>query len=147
MHPFAVAGIQMHLGMNNNVDNMRQRLGVLMHIYPWVQMVMFSELAAHGPAPDTAQPTGGDFEQAFQEMARRHKVWLVPGSLFEKRDGKIYNMTPVIDPNGEVVARYRKIFPFAPYEPATTPGDEICVFEVPEVGKFGVSICYDIWFP
>jgi predicted amidohydrolase len=80
-------------------------------------------------------------------MARRHRLWLVPGSMFEKRDGAIYNMTPVVGPEGDIVARYRKMFPFAPYEPATTPGDEFCVFEVPGVGHFGLAICYDIWFP
>lgn len=147
MTPFAIGGIQMFVGMQNNVDVIRQRLDVMMHLYPWVQMVVLSELAAHGPAPHSAQAPGGDFEQDFQEMARRHGIWLVPGSFFEKRDGAIYNMTPVIDPSGEIVARYRKIFPFQPYEEASAPGDEFCVFDVPQVGRFGVSICYDMWFP
>ncbi|MBP7003590.1 carbon-nitrogen hydrolase family protein [Amaricoccus sp.] len=147
MTPFAIGGIQMYVGMQNNVDTIRQRLDVMMHLYPWVQMVVLSELAAHGPAAHSAQPAGGEIEQSFQEMARRHRIWLVPGSLFEKRDGAIYNMTPVIDPTGDVVARYRKIFPFTPYEEASAAGDEFCVFDVPGVGRFGLSICYDMWFP
>jgi predicted amidohydrolase len=147
MTPFAIAGIQMHIGMQSNVEAMRGRLDLLMYLYPWVQMVVFSELAAHGPALQSAQPEGGADEQAFCEMARRHRVWLLPGSLFEKRDGGIYNTTPVINPEGEVVARYSKMFPVTPYEEGTTPGGEFCVFDVPEVGRFGVSICYDIWFP
>ena len=147
MTAFAVAGIQMYLGLQDNVAAMRSRLEVLMHLYPWTQMVLFSELAPRGPAHASAQPPGGPDEQAFQEMARKHKLWLVPGSMFEKRDGAIYNTTPVIDPEGEVVARYRKMFPFAPYEEGTTPGSEFCVFDVPEVGRFGVAICYDLWFP
>ena len=147
MTPFAIAGIQMYLGMHNNIEHLRQRLDVLMHIYPWVQMVVFSELAAHGPAPHSAQPAGGEYEQDFCDMARKHKIWLVPGSLFERRNGAIYNMSPVINPEGEVIARYRKMFPFAPYEPATTPGDEVVVFDIPNVGRFGLAICYDIWFP
>jgi hypothetical protein len=28
-----------------------------------------------------------------------------------------------------------------------TPGSEVCVFDVPDVGRFGLSICYDKWFP
>jgi predicted amidohydrolase len=147
MTPFAVAGIQMYLGLQDNVAAMRSRLDVLMHLYPWTQMVLFSELAPRGPAHASAQPPGGADEQAFQEMARKHRLWLVPGSMFEKRDGAIYNTTPVIDPEGEVVARYSKMFPFAPYEEGTAPGDEFCVFEVPGVGRFGVAICYDLWFP
>ena len=64
-----------------------------------------------------------------------------------KRDGKIYNTASVIDPNGNVVKRYRKMFPFLPYEENVTSGDEFCLFDVPDVGRFGVSICYDMWFP
>jgi deaminated glutathione amidase len=147
MTPFAVAGVQMYLGMQSNVEPMRSRLDVLMHLYPWTQMVLFSELAPRGPAHASAQPPGGEDEQAFQEMARKHKIWLLPGSLFERRDGAIYNTTPVFGPDGEVVARYSKMFPFSPYEQGTTPGEEFCVFDVPGVGRFGMAICYDLWFP
>jgi len=31
--------------------------------------------------------------------------------------------------------------------PASRGGTEFCVFDVPEVGRFGLSICYDMWFP
>ena len=34
--------------------------------------------------------------------------------MFEKRDGLIFNTTPVIDPRGEVVTRYSKMFPVLP---------------------------------
>jgi predicted amidohydrolase len=59
----------------------------------------------------------------------------------------VYNTAPVISPQGTVIARYRKMFPFLPYETGVEPGREFCVFDVPEVGRFGVSICYDMWFP
>lgn len=147
MTHFAIAGIQMHIGMKSNLHEMNRRLDLLMHLYPWVEMVVFSELAADGPNPASAQPLGGPNEQAFAEMARKHNIWLIPGSIFESRDGRIYNMTPVLNPEGEVVTRYRKMFPFTPYEDTTEPGDEFCVFDVPNVGRFGVAICYDIWFP
>ncbi|MFT4606059.1 MAG: hypothetical protein ACI9W4_002805 [Rhodothermales bacterium] len=39
------------------------------------------------------------------------------------------------------------MFPFYPYEVGVTAGSEFCIFDVPDVGKFGVSICYDMWFP
>lgn len=147
MSLFAIAGVQMHLGVHNNVEEMKRRLALLLHLYPWVDMVMFSELAAHGPVLQSAQPEGGLFEEAFREMALKHRVWLQPGSWFEKRDGRIHNMAPVINPDGEIVAKYRKIFPFAPYEEGVAPGEEFCVFDVPGAGRFGLSICYDIWFP
>lgn len=147
MTKLAIAGIQMHIGMKSNLPEMNHRLELLMHLYPWVEMVVFSELAADGPNPAAAQPMGGPNEQAFSEMARKHGVWLAAGSYFESRDGRIYNTTPVVNPEGEIVTRYRKMFPFAPYEDATEAGDEFCVFDVPGVGRLGVSICYDLWFP
>ena len=149
MTPFAIAGMQLNLSaVHDNVGYMRSRLDLLMHIYPWVQMVLFSELAAFGPSIKRAQRLPGPAEEEFREMARRHGVWLLPGSLFERDDDdKIYNTAPVIDPDGEVVGRYRKIFPFRPYEIDVDAGDEFLVFDVPDVGRFGVSICYDMWFP
>jgi predicted amidohydrolase len=147
MTPFSIAGIQMHIGHHNNVEAMGQRLDLLMHLYPWVEMVLFSELAPFGATLQLAQTLPGPAEEAFQEMAKKHQVWLLPGSMFEKRDGLIYNSTSVINPAGEVIKRYSKMFPFYPYEEGVTAGDEFCVFDVPEVGRFGVSICYDIWFP
>jgi hypothetical protein len=39
------------------------------------------------------------------------------------------------------------MFPFLPYETGVHSGTEFCVFDVPEVGRFGVSICYDMWCP
>ena len=35
-------------------------------------------------------------------------------------------------PDGNVIARFRKMFPFKPLEEGVTPGDEFCVFDVPE---------------
>src|SRR3546814_17328061 len=81
------------------------------------------------------------------DLARTHGLWLVPGSLYERREGAVYNTAPVIDPEGKVVARYRKLFPFAPYERDVEPGSAFVVFDVPGAGRFGVSICYDMWLP
>ena len=68
--------------------------------------------------------------------------------MFEKApDGHIYNTSVVINPQGEIVAKYAKMFPFRPYEAGITGGRDFCVFDVPDVGRFGLSICYDIWFP
>ena len=111
-------------------------------------MIVFGELALFGLDPAHAQELPGEAENMLREWARRGRVWLVPGSLFERAGGKIHNTCSVIDPDGEVVLRYRKMYPFLPYERAVASGGTECgVLEVPGVGKFGVSICYDMWFP
>lgn len=148
MKPFAVAGIQMNVSaIVPNVEMMKLKISITMNLYPWVEMIVFSELAPYGPLIKTAQPIPNNFEAEMQATAKRHGIWLLPGSIFEKRDGKVYNTASVINPKGEIVTRYSKMFPFYPYEVGVTPGHEFCVFDVPDVGRFGVSICYDMWFP
>lgn len=149
MKPFSIAAIQMHVSAtHSNVDLMKTKIELTMAIYPWVQMIVFSELAAYGPLTHNAQTIPGPFEEEMKEMAVKHNVWLIPGSIFERTpDGKIYNTASVIDPDGNVVKRYRKMFPFLPYEENVTSGDEFCLFDIPDVGRFGLSICYDMWFP
>ncbi len=148
MTPFAIAGVQMHISTeHDNLGQMARRVGTIANRFPWVQMIVFSELAPFGPDPAHAQPMPGPAEHFFQEIAANHNLWLIPGSMFQRDGEHIYNTTPVINPLGEVVARYRKIFPFRPYEMNVESGTEFCVFDVPDVGRFGVSICYDMWFP
>ena len=149
MTPFAIAGIQMQVSaLESNVETMKQRLDVLMIRFPWTQMVLFSELAPFGPLSHNAMPFPNPVLDQFCEAARKHNIWLIPGSMFEKaEDGRIYNTSVVINPQGEIISKYRKMFPFRPYEAGIEAGTDFCIFDVPQVGRFGLSICYDIWFP
>lgn len=148
MRPFAIAGLQLNIsGRQSNLAHITDRIEMLMYLYPWVQMVVLSELATYGGWTGHATPLPSETESAYCALAARHKIWLVPGSLYEKTESGIYNTAPVINPDGQVIARYRKMFPFMPYETGVESGTEFCVFDVPEVGRFGVSICYDMWFP
>lgn len=149
MTPFAIAGVQMYVNaLQPNVDGALQRLDILMQRFPWTQMVLFSELAPLGPLPRFALPFDNAHLKRFQEAAYKHNIWLIPGSMFEQtEDGLIYNTSAVINPQGEVVRKYRKMFPFRPYEGGVEAGTEFCIFDVPDVGRFGLSICYDMWFP
>jgi deaminated glutathione amidase len=145
---FGVAGVQMSVSaFDDNVNRMGAYLRHIRARFPWVRLVMFSELAPLGPKLAKAEPLPGPTETRLAALARDTGLWLIPGSLFEKIDERVYNTTPVINPHGEVIARFRKLFPFRPYESDVIGGKEFCVFDVPEVGRFGVSICYDMWFP
>ncbi len=148
MQPFSIAGMQLDLPAHgDNIDQMERKLDLLQSLYPWVQMVVFSELSPFGPSLARAQEIPGPTEERFREMARRHSLWLLPGTMFEKEGDHTYNTATVLDPDGEVVGRYRKQFPFRPYEEGVEGGEDFLVFDVPDVGRFGVSICYDMWFP
>jgi len=146
MSSFAIAGLQLEVTRGDNTDLVIAEIDAVVQRYPWLDMVMCPELA---PCVDKAlaEPLPGPREARFQEVARRHGIWLLPGSVFEADGERIYNTAPVISPDGEVIARYRKQFPWFPYEKGVTPGDQFVVFDIPDVGRFGVSICYDMWFP
>lgn len=149
MVPFAIAGVQMHIpAYQSNVDAVVARLDVLVSRFPWINMVLFSELALCGPIPNNPVALPGLEEELLRRAAAKHAVWLIPGSIFERAaDGRIFNTAPVIAPDGTVIARYRKMVPFRPYESGISAGTEFCVFDVPGVGRFGLSICYDMWLP
>ena len=144
---FGIAGLQLELRAGDNLDQLDAELDLLRRRLPWVSMAVIGELAAYGPNPVHAQALPGPAEARLCAAAKRNQLWLVPGSLFEKSGSQIFNSAPVINPEGAVVARYRKMFPFLPYEKGVTPGADFVTFEVPAVGRFGVSICYDMWFP
>ena len=105
----------------------------------------------------TAEPLdGGESVAAMSGWARTHGITLVGGSIAERREGreKLSNTSLVFDPEGQLVATYRKIHLFdvevggVVYREseAEEPGDEPVVAEV-EDWSIGLSICYDIRFP
>lgn len=147
MTTFGIAGLQLDGKAGSNTDAIVEEVDKVVTRYPWIEMIVLPELTACGADRELAEPMPGPTEARFQAAARAHGTWLIPGSLFETDGDRLYNTIPVIDPDGEVVARYRKLFPWAPYESGVTPGEDFVVFDVPGVARFGVTNCYDMWFP
>ena len=147
--PFAIAGVQMHIpALHSNLAEVLHRIDLVMIRFPWTQMIVFSELAQCGPVANHPVSLPGPEEELLQAAAAKHGIWLIPGSVFEQgADGHLYNTCSVINPSGVVIDRYRKMFPFMPYEREVTGGKDFCVFDVPGLGRCGLSICYDIWIP
>jgi deaminated glutathione amidase len=147
MIPFSIAAVQMNIIIGNNIPAMKYRTDVIMATYPWIDMIMFSELAPFGYLLSYAQEIPGPVTDEFCAIAAKHNIWLLPGSMYERVGEKIYNTSIVINPSGEIVGKFRKLFPFFPYETGVEPGEEFVVFDVPNIGRFAVLICYDMWFP
>ena len=147
MNHFAIAGLQLAVSDQDNRYLIQAQIEKIKRNFPWVNMVVIGELASFGPGINSAEPAQGKTETLYREIALAQSLWLVPGSLYEKDGDNIYNTTVAINPRGDIVARHRKLFPFLPYEKGVSAGSEFCVFDVPHVGRFGLSICYDQWFP
>lgn len=147
MRRFCITGLQIDTADRDNVEMITGAIASAKNRYPWVDMFVLGELSPCGFSFERAEPEDGRAARAFCRAARESNVWLIPGSMFLEAGGKVFNNAIVIDPSGTVVAQYRKIFPFYPYEAGVTPGESLCVFDVPGIGRFGLSICYDLWFP
>jgi predicted amidohydrolase len=146
MTTFAIAGLQLEAPHADNTDAILAEIDKVMAQFPWLEMIVAPELAC-GVDRSCAQPLPNPTEQRFCEIAHSHGIWLIPGSFYESNGDNIYNTAPVINPDGKVISRYRKQFPWTPYEEGITPGSEFTVFDIPDVGRFGVSNCYDMCFP
>lgn len=144
---FGIAALQLDLPKGDNVARIAAEVAAVAKLYPWVRMIVLGELAAHGANPTHAEALPGPTETRFCELAKDHGIWLQPGSMYERDGDTVYNTAPIINPRGEVVARHRKLYPYLPYEKGVAPGNQVTVFDVPGVGRFGLSICYDMWFP
>jgi predicted amidohydrolase len=139
------------------LHRMAERVARVRAVVPGVQLVLFPELhlpalppplAPHGEHPDElAVDVPGPLTERLGEIARENGVWLVPGSVYERGDGdRIHNTCLVLSPEGELAAKYRKVFPWQPHESAA-PGDRFTTFDIPGTGRVGLSICYDGSFP
>jgi N-carbamoylputrescine amidase len=100
---------------------------------------------------DPAEPIPGPSTGFYSELAKQYGVVLVT-SLFEKRAPGLYHNTAVVfDKDGSIAGKYRKMH--IPDDPAYyekfyfTPGD--LGFEPIEtsIGKLGVMVCWDQWYP
>jgi predicted amidohydrolase len=98
----------------------------------------------------------GETIAAMRGWAREHGITLVGGSIAERREGheKLSNTCFVFDPQGEIVAEYRKIHMFDVQvgghvyreSESEEPGDGPATCEV-DGWKLGLTICYDLRFP
>ena len=147
MRHLAIAGLQLDLDKGNNLDRIAGEVRAAKARLPWLDMVVLSELCAYGASIEFAEDEDGPATRAFTRLARETGLWLVPGSHFTRKGGEVFNTAIVLSPEGDIVARYRKMFPFTPYERGVSPGREFCRFDIAGAGQFGLSICYDIWFP
>ena len=100
---------------------------------------------------DLAEPIPGPSTTFYCELAKKLGVVIV-ASLFEKRAlGLYHNTAVVIESNGEIVGKYRKMH--IPDDPAYyekfyfTPGDLGFHPIQTSVGKLGVLVCWDQWYP
>ena len=159
-----IAAIQMNSGSNVAANlkladrllaeaaNDRCRLAVLPE--------NFALMPEHGrdKATHAEQQGGGPIQDLLADVARRHGIWIVGGSipLVSPEPERVYGACPVYDEGGEERACYRKIHLFDVKLPdheesyqeswSMVAGDRPVCVDSP-CGRIGLTICYDLRFP
>lgn len=96
----------------------------------------------------------GETTRALAKAAKDNNVYLIGGSIPERDGGKLYNTCPVFDPQGNMIAKHRKVHLFdidipgkITFKESTnlSPGNDLTVVDT-VYGKLGIGICYDIRF-
>ena len=106
---------------------------------------------------EIAEPIPGPLTERLSESARRNSIYLHAGTFAERveQDQRVRNTATVFNPDGELIAAYRKIHMFdvtldgvADYTESATvaPGEDIVTFDLEGV-TVGLATCYDLRFP
>lgn len=143
--------------VENNLATIRKRVGEA--VAAGASLILLQELhngpyfcQREDPANfERAEPVPGPTTNALGELAAQHEVVIV-GSVFERRAAGVYHNTAVIlERDGSLAGRYRKAH--IPDDPGYhekfyfTPGDGDFSPVETSVGRLGVLVCWDQWFP
>lgn len=101
---------------------------------------------------ELAEPIPGPTTELLSELARRHEVALIGGTIFERaQNDRYYNSAPVFDADGSLLGISRKLH--IPHDPLFyeqkyfSPGDlGVRIFDT-RFARIAVPICFDQWFP
>jgi formamidase len=154
----AVQGRPVAWDMGKSLRKLEKQVRHLAQLHPATRLFIYPEYYLSGIDPNAAPPEDlrfdlisetipGPVTERLGAFAAELGIWLLPGSFYERGDdGRIYNTAVVLSPDGQIAARYRKCFPWRPWE-TVAAGKEFVVFDIDEVGRVGLMICYDGWFP
>lgn len=146
--------------IGSTLDTFRRDVTTTLKSHPGVDILAYPEMhlhsAEHLPKSErdaalkaTAVPLTDEFVKEIGSIAAQHNIWLVPGSISERTSDGYFNTELIFRPDGRLCARYRKMFPWRPYEPHQ-PGTDFVVVDVNQKSMtmpLGLSNCYDSWFP
>ncbi|MEO8463210.1 MAG: carbon-nitrogen hydrolase family protein [Chloroflexota bacterium] len=141
-------------------DKFEREVRTLATRAPNLDLYVFPELYLSAIGSwDTDYPAGyvrsvaslvpGPLTDRIGSLAREVGKWIVAGSIMELAGDRIHNTAVAFDPAGTLVARHRKLLPWKPFESSDPgPGEgSLGTFDIPGVGRFGLMICYEGWFP
>lgn len=95
---------------------------------------------------EASEPVPGATTRLLGTLAKKHEMYIVAG-LLEKDGEVLYNSAVLMDRNGQLAGKYRKVsLPREEIEGGITPGSDFPVFDT-DFGRIGMMICWDVFFP
>ena len=155
-----VALVQMN-SQDDKAVNLERAEGLVAQAAAWgPDLVVLPELWTYlGPRKrhaGVAEPIPGETSELLGRWASRYRFWLVGGSYLESVEGseRFFNTSVALSPDGDLVARYRKLHLFdvevdgKTYQESATiaAGAETVVTQLGRA-SVGLSVCYDLRFP
>jgi predicted amidohydrolase len=150
---FKVASIQLWIGDEDKPQRigrveslLNQAKGADLVILPEIWNIGYFSFDRYSKESETVE---GETARRMSQKAEELGFYLHAGSFVEKEDGKLFNTSLLFDPDGKLIARYRKIhlFGYGSQEShLLSRGNEVTVMETP-LGKIGMCTCYDLRFP
>lgn len=144
--------VQYNPSWENKTENQRKILQLIesqktnfdLLIFPEMTLTGYTMNSKLGEKFDSAESSTLKF---FVDLSRKFSVNVIAG-MIENDDHKFYNTLFVIDRNGEIISKYRKIhlFNFADEEKYYSAGSKPEIVVMDDF-KIGLSICYDLRFP
>ncbi len=99
-----------------------------------------------GSYDSKAETVPGPSTDVMAAVARGHHVNLAFGIL-EREDTRLYNTAVLLDRNGNIAGKYRKVqLPLVEASAGISPGDAVPVFDI-DIGRVALLICHDTSFP
>ena len=170
---YYAAACQTDLPCPSDRSGLDERVGVLLGMVdravvgygPFfdIKLLVFPEFAHAAPIYSTVEelrdrlavPIPNEQTDRYHKKARERGVYIQTGTFLEvdrKWPGVVFNTTCLIGPDG-LLSRYRKVYPWLPWEVHASPHDlkgyDEPMFPVveTEIGNLGAAICYDWLFP
>ena len=147
MNKIKLSALQLKLHKTDNLDFLLLQLNDLVKNRDDLDIIILSELAVGGAGAKNCNHPLSKYEKIFSEFAKNNSIYLIPGTFYEEAENKVFNVAPVFNSEGKLIAKAKKIYPWLPYELDVDSSDEICVFNFEDKGNIGIHICYDLWFP
>ncbi len=165
MKNFKIAAVQMKSGSDKEKNLAQAKKLITLAVRKKTKFIVLPEVFNYrgklSEAFKVAEPVPGYSTSFISQLAKKHKVWILIGSMLETvgaGNDLPFNTSVLINPHGKIAAKYRKIHLFD----IKLKGKQILESsrnqagknpKLVEVGfkpasiKIGLSICYDLRFP